>query len=95
MAAPIEKAAVARASASCYVYNAANGTVNIRSGPGSQFGVIGTLAKGSRLPCGTLQDGSVTGSHYSTCGGGSDWSTVRIGGRDGWVASECVGFGAG
>ncbi|AOT59001.1 MULTISPECIES: SH3 domain-containing protein [Streptomyces] len=85
-------AAAARASA-CYVYNISGGAVNIRSGPGQRYTQIGTLAKGAKLPCGTDGDSGTKGQRYTSCGGGDSWSTIRVNGRDGWVASECVAFG--
>ncbi|MEU2181537.1 SH3 domain-containing protein [Streptomyces thermolilacinus] len=89
----VDSAATARA-ASCYVYNVSGGAVNIRSGPGQRYTLIGTLAKGAKLPCGTDRDSQTTGQRYTSCGGGDSWSTIRVNGRDGWVASECVAFGA-
>lgn len=91
-AAPVENTTVARA-ASCYVYNTSGTTLNIRSGPGSKYTLIGTLAKGGKLPCGTNKDSVIKGQSYSSCGGGSGWATIRINGRDGWAAAECVAFG--
>ncbi|WP_328385591.1 SH3 domain-containing protein [Streptomyces sp. NBC_00400] len=84
---------VSAKAGTCYVYNATKGTLNVRSGPGERYSTIGTIAKGGKLRCGSLQDTTIKGSWYSACGGSADWTNVRISGQDGWVAAECVGFG--
>ncbi|MEE1750935.1 SH3 domain-containing protein [Streptomyces sp. JV184] len=68
-------------------------TLNIRSGPGSKYTAIGTMAAGARLPCGVNKDSVTSGQSYTSCGGGHGWMTVKINGQDGWVAEECVGVG--
>ncbi|GAA2976554.1 MULTISPECIES: SH3 domain-containing protein [Streptomyces] len=88
-----DAAAVAPA-ASCYVHNVSGSVLNIRSGPGQTYSVLGTLAAGAKLSCGSKLDTQTKGQSYTSCGGGTYWSTIRINGRDGWVASECVAFGA-
>ncbi|MGW3934426.1 SH3 domain-containing protein [Streptomyces phaeochromogenes] len=88
-----EKASVT--AASCYAYNRSGTTLNVRSGAGTSYSVVGTIAAGGRLPCGSLGEGSANGQTYTACGGtDNDWKTVRINGRDGWVAAECVALGA-
>lgn len=94
IAAPVENVTTQQAS-SCYVKNISGDTLNIRSGPGTRYTLIGTLANGGRLPCGTNGDSEIVGDSYTSCGGGNGWATILINGRDGWVASECVAFGAG
>ncbi|MCX4906994.1 SH3 domain-containing protein [Streptomyces sp. NBC_00878] len=80
---------------SCYAYNRSGTTLNVRGGAGTSYSVVGTIAAGGRLPCGSLGEADVNGQTYTACGGTSnDWKTVRINGRDGWVASECVALGA-
>ncbi|MFG2345067.1 SH3 domain-containing protein [Streptomyces phaeochromogenes] len=87
-----EKASVT--AASCYAYNRSGTTLNVRSGAGTSYSVVGTIAAGGRLPCGSLGEGSANGQTYTACGGtDNDWKTVRINGRDGWVAAECVALG--
>jgi uncharacterized protein YgiM (DUF1202 family) len=79
---------------SCYAYNRSGTTLNVRGGAGTSYSVVGTIAASGRLPCGSLGEGSVNGQTYTACGGTSnDWKTVRINGRDGWVAAECVALG--
>ncbi|MFF4664568.1 SH3 domain-containing protein [Streptomyces sp. NPDC001282] len=82
-----------KAAASCYIYNVSGSTLNVRSGPGAKYTLIGTIAAGGKLPCGTDKDGVTRGQSYTSCGGGNGWMTVKINGRDGWVAEECVGVG--
>jgi uncharacterized protein YraI len=89
-----EKASVA--AVTCYAYNRSGTTLNVRGGAGTRYSVVGTIAAGGRLPCGSLGEGDVNGQRYTACGGTSNyWKTVRINGRDGWVAAECVALGAG
>ncbi|MER5745116.1 SH3 domain-containing protein [Streptomyces sp. NPDC002225] len=78
----------------CYIHNVSGGTLNIRSGPGTRYTGIGTMAAGSRLPCGVDKESVTKGQSYTSCGGGNGWMTVKIDGRDGWVAEECVAVGA-
>lgn len=83
------------AAASCYINNISGTTLNLRGGAGTRYSVVGTLAKGGRLPCGSLGQGSATGQTYTACGGtANDWKTVRLNGRDAWVAAECVALSA-
>ncbi|MFD5947227.1 SH3 domain-containing protein [Streptomyces collinus] len=83
------------AAASCYINNVSGTTLNLRGGAGTRYSVVGTLAKGARLPCGSLGQGSATGQTYTACGGtANDWKTVRLNGRDAWVAAECVALSA-
>ncbi len=81
------------ASSPCYIHNESGSTLNIRSGPGTRYTAIGTIAKGGKLPCGTDHDSVTDGQSYTSCGGGDGWMTVRINGQDGWVAEECVAVG--
>ncbi|MEV0914638.1 SH3 domain-containing protein [Streptomyces sp. NPDC049967] len=84
----------AKAAASCYIHNVSGSTLNVRSGPGAKYTLLGTIAAGGKLSCGTDQDSVTKGQSYTSCGGGNGWMTVRINGRDGWVAEECVAVGA-
>ncbi|MEU2536627.1 SH3 domain-containing protein [Streptomyces iakyrus] len=87
--------AASAAAASCYINNVSGTTLNLRGGAGTRYSVVGTLAKGARLPCGSLGQGSATGQTYTACGGtANDWKTVRLNGRDAWVAAECVALSA-
>lgn len=83
------------AAAGCYIQNVSSGVLTVRSGPGTKYTSIGTIAAGGRLPCGVDKDTVTTGQSYTSCGGGNGWMTVKINGRDGWVAEECVGIGWG
>ena len=84
----VNEVAVAR---TCHLTNISGETLNVRGGAGTRYSVVGTIAAGAKVPCGSLGEGSVYGQRYTACGGtDSDWKTVRIGGRDGWVAAECV-----
>jgi len=65
----------ASALASGYVYF--TGNCNVRSGPGLGYGRIGSVEKGSRLPC--------TGSDTDSTG--KLWYKVSYGGGSGWVSS--------
>ncbi|MFN8561866.1 MAG: CARDB domain-containing protein [Anaerolineae bacterium] len=60
---------------SCTVASATGGSINIRSGPGTQYAVIGNLAAGGSLP--------VLGQ---LAGGG--WYQVSINGQTGWAAAS-------
>ncbi|MFE0458868.1 SH3 domain-containing protein [Kitasatospora sp. NPDC058965] len=86
-------AAPAAATQSCYVFNEAGSALNVRSGPGTGYAVVGSMAAGSRLPCGPLQDSMTTGGSYSSCGGGNTWLQVTLGGRTDYVAERCVSVG--
>ncbi|MEE1736893.1 SH3 domain-containing protein [Streptomyces sp. BE147] len=87
--------APAVAAAGCYIKNVSGDALNVRSGPGTRYTTIGTMAKGGKLPCGVDKDTVTSGQSYSSCGGGNGWMTVKVNGRDGWVAEECVGIGWG
>ncbi|GGR79679.1 MULTISPECIES: SH3 domain-containing protein [Streptomyces] len=87
-------AQTASAAATCYVHNNSSSALNVRSGAGPSYSVIGTIAPKGKLPCGSLGEREVTGGKYTACGGTSPyWMTVRINGVDGWVASACVSLG--
>jgi uncharacterized protein YgiM (DUF1202 family) len=88
-------AAPAAATSSCYIYNDAGSALNVRSGPGTGYAVVGSMAAGGRLPCGPLQDSQTTGSSYTSCGGGNTWLQVTLGGRTDYVAERCVSVGLG
>lgn len=82
-------------AASCYIKNMSGSVLTVRSGPGTKYTSIGTIAAGGRLPCGVNQDSVTIGQSYTSCGGGNGWMTVKINSQDGWVAEECVGVGWG
>ncbi|GAA1070190.1 hypothetical protein GCM10009647_092590 [Streptomyces sanglieri] len=88
------ESATVKAAASCYIHNVSGSTLNVRSGPGAKYTLIGTIAAGGKLPCGVDQDSGTKGQSYTSCGGGTYWLTVKINGQDGWVAEACVSIGA-
>ncbi|WP_143684184.1 SH3 domain-containing protein [Streptomyces diastatochromogenes] len=82
------------AAFSCHVYNTSGSELNVRSGAGTTYSVIGTIAAKGKLPCGSLGEGSVNRQRYKACGiTSTEWMTVRINGHDGWVAVTCVALG--
>ncbi|MFC9282381.1 SH3 domain-containing protein [Streptomyces collinus] len=82
------------AAYTCHFYNSSGSTLNVRSGAGTRYSVVGTIAPGGKLPCGSLGEREVSGGKYNACGGSSPyWDTVRINGTDGWVADLCVNVG--
>ncbi|MFF8730048.1 SH3 domain-containing protein [Streptomyces sp. NPDC015171] len=90
-AAPAPRANQVAAAKTCHITNISGETLNVRGGAGTKYSVVGTIAVRGKVPCGSLGEGSVRGQKYTACGAtDSDWKTVRIGGRDGWVAAECV-----
>lgn len=65
--------------------------LNVRSGPGTNYGVIDTVYRGDLLACGWLE----AGGRYSACGvtNANGWIAVDLendGAIDGFVASTCV-----
>ncbi len=86
-------AAPAAATLSCYIYNEAGSALNVRSGPGTGYAVVASMAAGGRLPCGPLQDSQTAGGSYTSCGGGDTWTQVTYGGRIDYVAERCVAIG--
>ena len=62
-------------TATCTVISAAGTAVNVRSGPGTQYAVIGNLAAGQSYPAlGQLS--------------GGEWYQVSVNGQSGWVAAS-------
>lgn len=63
----------------------------VRSGPGTNYGIIATVYRGDLLACGWLE----AGGRYTACGvtNANGWIAVDLqndGAIDGFVASTCV-----
>ncbi|MFF3612845.1 SH3 domain-containing protein [Streptomyces sp. NPDC002580] len=89
--------ATSQASAALRTYPIAPGTViNVRSGPGTHFSIVRTLAAGSRVPIYCQCPGETVSGYYGTS---KIWDNISNGqfvadayvntGSDGYVAPEC------
>ncbi|MCX5605231.1 SH3 domain-containing protein [Streptomyces phaeochromogenes] len=79
------------------LYSIAPGyTVNVRSGPGTQYRVVRTLAVGSKVPIFCQRPGETISGPYGTT---NIWDNIKVGeyvsdafvktGSDGYVAPRC------
>ncbi|MFI1416261.1 SH3 domain-containing protein [Streptomyces sp. NPDC020707] len=93
-----EAARAAAAVAAQALYSIAPGhTLNVRSGPGTQYRLIRTLAPGSRVPIFCQRPGETISGPYGTT---KIWDNIEVGeyvsdayvhtGSDGYVASRCA-----
>ncbi|MGW6010815.1 SH3 domain-containing protein [Streptomyces sp. NPDC055210] len=91
-------AEAAAAVAAQTLYSIAPGyTLNVRSGPGTQYRLIRTLAPGSRVPIFCQRPGETISGPYGTT---KIWDNIEVGeyvsdayvhtGSDGYVASRCA-----
>ncbi|MFJ2262413.1 SH3 domain-containing protein [Streptomyces sp. NPDC087844] len=91
-------AEAAAAVAAQALYSIAPGyTLNVRSGPGTQYRLIRTLAPGSRVPIFCQRPGETISGPYGTT---KIWDNIEVGeyvsdayvrtGSDGYVASRCA-----
>ncbi|WP_328495691.1 SH3 domain-containing protein [Streptomyces sp. NBC_00414] len=91
-------AEAAAAVAAVKYYSIAPGyTVNVRSGPGTQYRLVRTLAPGSRVPIFCQRPGETISGPYGTT---KIWDNIEVGeyvsdayvhtGSDGYVASRCA-----
>ncbi|MFD6290003.1 SH3 domain-containing protein [Streptomyces sp. NPDC060205] len=99
--APVSASASAEAAAAVAaqtLYSIAPGyTLNVRSGPGTQYRLIRTLAPGSRVPIFCQRPGETISGPYGTT---KIWDNIEVGeyvsdayvhtGSDGYVASRCA-----
>ncbi|MFD4556902.1 SH3 domain-containing protein [Streptomyces sp. NPDC058469] len=87
--------AVATAAA-VHTYTTADVRLNIRSGPGTSYGIVGSLPGGSRVPIYCQTPGTTVTGTYGTS---NIWDNISSGefisdayvntGSDGYVASRC------
>ncbi|PSM37340.1 SH3 domain-containing protein [Streptomyces dioscori] len=93
-----DAAEAAAAVAAQTLYSIAPGyTLNVRSGPGTQYRLIRTLAPGSRVPIFCQRPGETISGPYGTT---KIWDNIEVGeyvsdayvrtGSDGYVASRCA-----
>ncbi|MEU6033608.1 SH3 domain-containing protein [Streptomyces tauricus] len=91
-------AQAAAAVAAQTLYSIAPGyTLNVRSGPGTQYRLIRTLAPGSKVPIFCQRPGETISGPYGTT---KIWDNIEVGeyvsdayvrtGSDGYVASRCA-----
>ncbi|MFH8465553.1 SH3 domain-containing protein [Streptomyces sp. NPDC017991] len=91
-------AEAAAAVAAQTLYSIAPGsTLNVRSGPGTQYRLIRTLAPGARVPIFCQRPGETISGPYGTT---KIWDNIEVGeyvsdayvrtGSDGYVASRCA-----
>jgi uncharacterized protein YraI len=84
------------ATAAVHYYTTANVRLNIRSGPGTGYSIVGTLPGGSQVPIYCQTPGTTVTGTYGTS---NIWDNISNGefisdayvntGSDGYVASRC------
>ncbi|WP_327402202.1 SH3 domain-containing protein [Streptomyces sp. NBC_01288] len=90
------KAEAVATAAAVHYYTTADVRLNIRSGPGTSYSIVGSLPGGSRVPIYCQTPGTTVTGTYGTS---NIWDNISSGefisdayvstGSDGYVASRC------